>query len=213
MTTIHLVRHASHADVGRVLTGRLAGRPLTSAGRDEAAALAVHLKSVPLRAVLTSPRERTMETAMAIAAAAGVSPQVDERLDEIDFGAWAGRSFVDLQGDLDWEAWNVRRGSARPPGGESMSEAQARIVTAVEEVAARWPDGTVVMVSHADMIKAAVAAAIGLPLDLIHRFEINPASVSVIEAGPHGLRLLSLNGRPAEITAAVFDQPHSSVPA
>ncbi|NAZ37558.1 histidine phosphatase family protein [Rubellimicrobium sp. CFH 75288] len=195
------MRHAAHADLGLRLTGRAEGVPLRPLGRFQAALLARRLAAEGPDAVRTSPRERARETAQAIAQAAGLTPTVDPRLDEIEFGAWTGRSFESLAGDPDWEAWNARRGSARPPGGESMAEAVARIAALAADLAEEEAGGgarRIVLVTHADMIRGLVAHVLGLPLDNLLRLEVGPASVTRIEAGPGWARLTGLNDLPRE---------------
>lgn len=190
---LSLVRHASHADVGLRLTGRAPGRPLTPEGREEAAAVARLLAAQGVTGVRTSPRARAFATAEAIAAEAGAPLATDPALDEVDFGAWTGRSFESLSGEPDWDAWNARRGSARAPGGESMAEAADRIEGLVRDLAQAGGEGHLALVTHADMIRALVLRIEGRPLDEILSFEVAPASVTRLLAGPEGLRLLAVN--------------------
>jgi probable phosphoglycerate mutase len=179
MAVAYLVRHAAHDLLGRTLTGRRPNVGLNDAGREHAQRLATRLRRGRPAAVLSSPLERCLETATPIARACGVSLEPSEALHEIDFGDWSGRSFEELHGDPAWAFWNACRGAACCPGGESMLQAQARIVRRLE----RLPAGDVVMVSHGDVIKAALCWALGLPLDFVHRFEISPGSISAIELG------------------------------
>ena len=76
-----------------------------------------------VRALFSSPRQRTQETAAPIAATLGLPVQTVAALDEIDFGTFTGRNFADLDGDPDWHRWNAERGSVRCPEGETMVEA------------------------------------------------------------------------------------------
>lgn len=191
-----LIRHAAHADLGRRLTGRAPGVGLTPEGQAQAAALAAALATEGLAEVRTSPRDRACATAAAVARAAAAPLRIDPALDEIDFGDWTGATFAALDGRPDWTAWNAARGSARPPGGESMAEATDRIAALAARLAAGREGGRVALVSHADMIRGLVARALGLPFDNLLRFEIGPASVSRLEAGAGGLRVLTLNESP-----------------
>ena len=194
--TILLVRRAAHADLGRRLTGRAPGAALTPEGCAQAAAVARALAAEGLAEVRASPRTRTRETAEAIARATAAPLRIDSALDEIDFGDWTGASFAALADRPDWTQWNARRGTARPPGGESMAEAAGRIAGLVARLAADRPGARIALVTHSDMIRGLVATVLGLPLDNLLRFEIGPASVSRIEAGPWGMRVLSLNESP-----------------
>lgn len=192
-TQIFLVRHASHSDVGLRLTGRAPGALLTPAGRQEAAAVARRLGSLGLDRVLTSPRERARATAQDIASEAKVPLRVEEALDEIDFGDWTGAAFETLEGHPLWTRWNQSRASARVPGGESMAEVAERAGALVDTLAQGLDGLRVALVTHCDVIRAIVAGVLGLSLDNLLRLEVAPASVSRIEAGPWGARLLSLN--------------------
>ncbi|WP_181703856.1 histidine phosphatase family protein [Chthonobacter albigriseus] len=190
---LHLVRHAAHGHVGHILSGRQPGLSLSDRGRAEAGSLAHALARLPLDAVHASPRERAVETAEAVAAPHGLAVEIAPDLDEIDFGAFTGRTFDDLADDPDWRAWNDDRDTARCPGGETMAEAQARILRHLAVLARRHQGGVVASVTHADMIKAAVVHVLGLPLAAIHRFDVDPASVTTLSLGDAPPRLVSLN--------------------
>lgn len=192
-TTVLMVRHATHDRLEKVLCGRMGGVRLGEAGQDEARRLAGRLGGEGLAAVYSSPLERAVETATPIAEAAGVELSIDDGLHEIDFGAWNGAAFDDLEGDPRWDVWNRERAGARAPGGESMADAQARVVGWLSRMVEDHPDRTLAAVSHADVIKALIAHALGLSLDGIQRFEISPASVSVFAAGDWGLKVCSIN--------------------
>ena len=179
-TTLHLVRHAAHGLLGRVLAGRMPGVGLSEEGQAQAARLADTLASRPIQAVLSSPLERAQATAAAIAARHGLPVQTDPGLDEIDFGAWTGAAFDDLDGRPDWHAWNCFRSFAPTPGGETMVAAQARALAAVARARAAHPDGEVVMVGHSDVLKAVLAHFLGMPLDLLLRIELHPAHRCVV---------------------------------
>jgi probable phosphoglycerate mutase len=196
--TVFLVRHAAHDRVDRVLCGRMPGVGLGEAGRRQAEALARRFAAPGsgggVDAVWTSPLQRARETAEPIAARLGLRARASDALCEIDFGAWTGRAFDDLRDDPRWRRWNEARGSgARPPGGESMAEAQARAMAEVERARAEHPDGAVALVSHGDVIKAVLAGVLGLSLDAHARFEISPGSVSALAVWDGGGKVLSMN--------------------
>jgi broad specificity phosphatase PhoE len=196
--TIFLVRHAAHDRVDRVLCGRMPGVALGEAGRRQAAALARRFAGQAVDAVWTSPIDRARETAEPIAGRLGLSARIGDGLSEIDFGGWTGLPFDVLRDDPRWRRWNEARGSERPPGGESMAEAQGRAVAEVERARAEHPDGRVVLISHGDVIKAVLAGVLGLPLDAHGRFEISPASVSALAMWEGGGKVLSMNETAAE---------------
>jgi len=192
---ILLIRHASHTELGRVLSGRRRDISLSHDGLEQAEIVADLLGVEPIAGVYSSPRERAYYTARDIAEPHSVGVQVLDGLDEVDFGDWTGKSFDDLEGDPLWCAWNEERGSARPPNGESMGEAVARAVEALEEVARLNADKTVAVVSHCDIIRGVLAHYLGLPLDNLLRFDVDPASVSRLKVGSWGARVVSVNER------------------
>lgn len=195
--TILLVRHAAHAQLGRVLTGRGGDVPLSPAGHAQAQTLAERLAAGRLDAVHTSPVRRARETARAIAGVSGIAETLAPGLDEIDFGAWTGKSYADLSADPEWQEWNTRRAQGSAPGGETMRGVQHRVLAHLRGAARQSAGAVIAMVSHADVIRAAVAGVLGLPLGRILGFDIDPASVTRIAAGSWGERVMSLNERGA----------------
>jgi broad specificity phosphatase PhoE len=193
MTVVHLIRHASYDQLGRVLAGRTEGHALNATGRAEAARLAEVLAERKLAAVVSSPMQRARETAAIIAASHRLAVLEIAGLNEIDFGEWTGMTFEALRDAPGWAAFNTFRSTAPIPGGETMLAAQARAVAAVAGLAARFPEAEVAAVSHGDIVKAVVAHALGVPLDLFHRIEIQPASRSVIALDACMVRVLGVN--------------------
>lgn len=191
--TLLLIRHAAHVHLDRLLSGRLPGVALSDEGRAQAGRLGVRLAGEGIDAVACSPLDRTRATAEAIAAACGIAVEPIGGLIEIDMGAWTGRAITELEGDPDWTAWNSARATARIPGGESMAEAQARIVGVLGELAKRGGGRRIAVVSHSDMIRAAIAHVLGLSLDNLLRFDVSPASVTRVVWGDWGARLMTLN--------------------
>ena len=193
MTTLFLVRHAAHDLVDRALCGRMAGVRLGEHGRTQAERVAVRLSHETVAAVQSSPLERARETAEPIAQRLGLGVEVADALNEIDLGEWAGRPFDELRDDPRWALWNAARSVTRAPGGETILEVQARVVAHMEAVRARFPEAAVVLVSHADVIKAALAYCLGLSLDSLQRCDVAPASLSSVVIGDWGAKVLSLN--------------------
>jgi probable phosphoglycerate mutase len=198
-----LVRHGHTATTGKALPGRAAGLHLADRGRAEAEALAAdigRLKAVA--AVYASPLERARETATPIAAARRLPVQIDGGLSDCDSGEWTGRALRDLRKTPEWRIVQRYPSGFRFPGGESLAEMQARVVATLGRLVARHPGETLVVVSHADPIKAAVAHALGTPLDLFQRIAIAPASVTAIAYRPDGPTVLTVNSRGDGLAAA-----------
>ena len=171
----------------------MAGVALSAAGVAQAEALALRLGGMAIAAVLSSPVQRARETAAPIARALGREVMVEAGLDEIDFGAWTGCTFEALEGQPAWQEWNRRRGSAGCPGGETMLAAQARAVEAVWRAGEMFADRQVVMVGHQDVLKAVLAYILGVSLDHLERFSLDPASRSVVTLFEDGGRVEGVN--------------------
>ena len=199
---LHLVRHGHTEALGRTLTGRSPGVRLSELGREQASRVALGLSGEPIARVFSSPRLRTRQTAERIADAAGCIVDIEDRLDEIDFGAWSGRDFSDLDGDEAWSAWNATRSLAATPGGETMLQAQARAVGFVQQLRDRRSDASFVLVSHADVIKSVLAYLLGMPIDLMQRIEISPAGRSEVVFEGGDVRVLGVNVRPGALPHA-----------
>ncbi|MHA6720606.1 histidine phosphatase family protein [Sphingomonas sp. RS6] len=193
-TRVHLVRHAAHGDVGHTLTGRGGAAALTPEGRAQAQGLASRFaRRGPIARIHASPQTRAAETAAIIGARIGVGVDSVDALDEVDFGEWTGRSFAELEHDQRWSEWNEARGRARAPGGETIADVCARAVGHIEAIARRGVSGTLVCVSHCDVIRAVVAHYLGLSFDRMLAFDVDPGSVSTLLVGKWGSRLLKLN--------------------
>jgi probable phosphoglycerate mutase len=181
-TTVLFVRHGTTATTGSVLPGRAPGLHLSERGIEQAAALAERLKELSRKpaALYVSPLERARETAAPIAAAFKLRPVVDKGLLECDFGLWTGKRLATLARRPEWRAVQHSPSTFRFPEGESFSEMQVRMWSAVTKIVARHRNRTVIVVSHADPIKAAVTYAQGVPLDLFQRTVISTCSLSAV---------------------------------
>src|SRR5215210_6384313 len=190
MLTLLLVRHALCDHVGRLIAGRTPGIHLNEAGRAQARELSLRFAALPIAAVYSGPLERSRETAGPIAEALGVPLGQADGLDELDFGEWTGRSLEELESEPLWRAFNTFRSSTRIPGGELAGEVVGRALDEVSRFERKHPKRLVVAVSHGDVIRSLVAHYAGMPIDLLLRLEISPASVSAVRIQDHGPRLL-----------------------
>ncbi|HYC03562.1 MAG TPA: histidine phosphatase family protein [Azospirillaceae bacterium] len=195
MTHFLLVRHGSHDLLGSTLAGRMEGVGLSASGREEAERLAGVLERAGITRLLSSPVQRCRETAAIIATRIRVPVEPTPEVTEVDFGEWTGRRFAELEGDPRWLRWNAFRSGAVTPGGESMQQVQLRMVTHLERIRREEPTGTVAVIGHADPIRATLAWALGMTLDLMLRLEVAPASLSRLELAEWGVRVLSVNER------------------
>jgi len=199
MTTFLLVRHGETDAVGRSIMGWAPGWHLNENGRRQAERLGARLAELPIRAIYTSPLERAVETAQAIAGHHGLAPQTDPDFGEFHAGEWQGISLEDLGKRDDWRRFNTIRSLTRAPGGEIAVETQARVVRKLHALAGRHDRETVAVVSHGDPLRAGIAYFLGIPLDMLLRFEVHPASLSVVELGEWGSKVLCVNDRGGEL--------------
>ena len=204
MATVLLVRHGLTAMTGPVLAGHTPGVHLDERGRAQAEAMSARLAPVPLAAVVTSPLERCVETAAALLPGRSLTSSLEPRLAEVRYGDWTGKPLKELAKQPLWRVVQAHPSAAVFPGleGEALAGAQSRAVSAVREWDARiaesaGPDAVWLACSHGDIIKAILADALGLHLDLFQRIVVDPCSVSVVrytDTRPFVLRVNDTGG-------------------
>jgi probable phosphomutase (TIGR03848 family) len=201
-TLVLLVRHGQTATTGRLLPGRRRGIHLSDAGRRQAEAVASRIGRLPrVAAVYASPLERARETAAPIARACHRVVRAERGLIEVDVGAWSGASLGRLRRRREWQVVQRYPSGFRFPGGESFAEMQGRVTSVIARLVTRHGGETIVAVSHADPIKAAVAHALGTHLDLFQRIAIAPASITAITYRSEGPIVLMLNSMDGDLSA------------
>ena len=188
-----LIRHGLSDAVGRWLAGRREGVPLNPAGRQQAEQLSAALRWAPLTAIYTSPLERAVDTARPIARVHELTVETREALTEMDFGAWTGKSFAELSASPDWQAFNSDRCHACPPGGEPLVEVQRRIVEELVGLSRQHAGQVIAVVTHAELIRCAIASFEGCSLDDVRALEISPAHVSTVGIAAGVRRVLSID--------------------
>ena len=203
-TTILLVRHGQTPTTGKLLPGRAAGLHLAEQGRQQAARAAERIAELPtVAAVYCSPLERARETAAPIGKALGIKPVATKGLLEADFGDWTGAELKALFKLPEWRTVQKAPSTFRFPGGESFTEMQLRIVNELDRLRRAHPNQTIVCVSHADPIKAAMAHALGTHLDLFQRIVISTCSISAIAWSLDGPIALTVNSTGGPLTDLV----------
>jgi len=173
------------------------GVGLSERGRGDVEAVAQRFAHEEIDALYASPLQRTRETAEIIGRRLDLPIGFRHDLLEIDFGEWTGSTFDAIRDHPNWPLWSQHRSIAKVPGGETMRQVQRRIVEALMELHQSHPDEIVLLVSHGDVIRAALVFALGMPLDLYGRLEISLASVSTIRLDGSGIRVLGMNEQPA----------------
>ncbi len=203
MGTLLLIRHGrTDANANGILAGRTPGVVLDEVGRSSTVALAERLKGVNIAHVVSSPLERTRETA-SLLFKDSFDIALENRLLECDYGDWQGAKLSELAVHELWPIVQQRPDEMIFPNGESMNDMSARASTAAREWDAKLTtehgDKVVwVAVSHGDIIKAICADAMGLPLRKFQSLLIEPASVSVIHYSESGSAVSKLNDTGSE---------------
>lgn len=193
--TVLLVRHGqTDHNRARRFNGR-GDTVLNAHGREQAAALASFLQNLPLAAAWSSPLLRAQQTAAAVTGPRGLSVGLDARLAELDQGDLEGQPTADAirQHAAFFAQWQADPGAARVPGGETMAEAQARMLSALADIAAQAPRGgpPVLVVSHNMAIAAALCGLEGAPLRRYQSYGQKNAAVTVLSADGARLRIVA----------------------
>ena len=184
-----------HGQTPMSVEKRYAGRsdvPLTDAGVQQAAAAAKRLASAGLSVIVTSPLLRAVQTSAEVAAVTGAPVVTDDGFAEADFGAWDGLTFAEVR-----ERWPAEvtewlaDPQVAPPGGESLTDVNGRVILALHRVLAGRERERVLIVSHVTPIKTLVTAAIGAPPAAMYRMHLDVAALCEIDwyaDGPAVLR-------------------------
>ena len=207
MTRILLIRHAhSVANERAILAGRSAGVVLTSKGAEQAEALALRFRDVPINKILSSPLERCHLTIAPLLAAipnkARPSVETSEDLSEVDYGNWTGKKLTTLYRQKLWKVVQNHPSEMYFPEGEGLAQMQVRAMRALRLAAAG--KGTQLLISHGDVIKSIVAGVLGTHLDNFQKIVIDPASITVLDFDGSTFRLLTLNNTASPITEFVI---------
>ncbi|GAA1725418.1 histidine phosphatase family protein [Aeromicrobium alkaliterrae] len=208
MATVILVRHGrTTANASGLLAGRTPGVLLDETGEEQVDATGERLAVVPLVALVSSPLERCRQTTEAIARRQATRPPltVDDAISECDYGEWQGRSLADLAGEDLWKTVQQHPSAAAFPGGESIHTMQSRAVAAIRAhdaavTAEHGSEAVWAAVSHGDIIKAVIADAYGMHLDLFQRVQADPASVTIIRYGRSRPHVVSVNTHAGDLS-------------
>ncbi|EFO81657.1 Phosphoglycerate mutase [Oscillochloris trichoides DG-6] len=193
VTQVLLIRHGTNDWVGGRLAGWTPGVHLNAEGQQQALALSERLGDLPISAIYSSPLERCVETANTLAQPRGLPIRLVEQLGEVRYGEWQGGELKELARHKLWPGVQFYPSGTRFPNGETLGEAQMRVVQAIDTLRNQHPEQTIIICSHADLIKLAVAYYIGIHIDLFQRLVIDPCSLTALRFERMGPRLLTLN--------------------
>lgn len=192
-----LVRHATCERMDEMLLGRTVDAPLDARGMQQAAAMAraliAQLGALRELLIVASPRRRAQQTAAAIAAMVDAEIVTSQDIDEVDFGEWSGRTFLQLADDPDWRRWNEERSCACTPAGESIAAIRERVLRHLRRLQDEYPGRSIVIVTHAEVIRALVLHWLEASVDGYHRLVISPASWTRVSIGDWGVRIDGIN--------------------
>ncbi|MFO1501437.1 MAG: histidine phosphatase family protein [Verrucomicrobiota bacterium] len=193
MNQFFLIRHGTNDLVAKAIAGWSPGVHLNDQGRREAERLADRLAKSGIDRICSSPLERAQETALPLARAIGLEVETVKEIGEVQFGGWTGKTLDELEADPHWQQWNTCRTNCRPPGGETLLEVQCRFITFIQQLCESVPGEKIALVSHGDPIRTVILYYLGLSLDLVHRFEISPASVTIFNLGDCTAQFQTIN--------------------
>ncbi|RDI19939.1 putative phosphomutase (TIGR03848 family) [Rhodococcus sp. AG1013] len=205
--TVILLRHGrSTANTSRTLAGRSLGVALDDVGVEQAKGLIDRLSGVAIAEIVQSPLLRCEQTVAPLAIDRGLTPRTDERLAEVDYGQWTGRSLNDLVEEPLWRVVQQHASAAVFPDGEGLAQVQARAVAAVREHDRRLAeehgrDVVWIACSHGDVIKSVLADAVGSHLDGFQRIVTEPASISVVRYTATRPFVLRMNDTGSDLAA------------
>lgn len=213
MATVILLRHArSTANGSGVLAGRTSGVRLDQHGAQQAADLITRLAGIDLAAIVQSPQLRCRQTLAPLLTARRQSAVTDARLSEVDYGEWSGVELQKLVKDPLWRVVQTHPSAVTFPGGERLASVQTRAVTAIRShdalvTAEHGPEAVWLACSHADVIKAVLADALGMHLDAFQRIVVDPCSASAVRYTETRPFVLRMNDLSADLTGIVPPKP------
>lgn len=187
-----LIRHGN-SEAAAYAPGRMNDVHLSDEGKKQAARLAHHLQDYKIDRVISSPLDRTLETAGIIATYLKIKAEVMDSLLELDLGDWTGMTFQQLERNSSWKMYHSNRSTVRIPGGEMFIETQKRMIHVIEELKAGYPDSTIALVSHGDPIKSVICYYAGIPVDKSNDIDIDTASVSMLAIDDYNAEIKFVN--------------------
>jgi len=197
-TRLVLIRHGEvESRYQKVFGGRI-DMELSPRGHEQARQVADYLRLARFDALYVSPLKRARQTVVPIADAVGLEPKVIPDLREVDFGVWTGLTWDEVRARHGVNAYDWLRELDRGgiPEAEPVEPYLARVRSAVDQVRGRHPGQTVAVVCHGGVIRAILGILLSLPLPTTAHFEVDYASVSVVDCRSHRVEVQLLNFTP-----------------
>lgn len=182
MTTFLLLRHAhSEANHKGILAGRISGIELSETGTLQSSQLVEAFSSYRIDRIICSPLERCKDTIAKTAAVRKRRIFTNAAFIEMNYGSWSGRSLKDLTKEKDWKKIQKSPSTFTFPKGESFSSAARRVERELGKLARQYPNESILIVTHGDVIKMALQISNGGTLDNFQKFVVDTCSLSEIE--------------------------------
>lgn len=194
MTRFLLIRHGlSEANIEGILAGQKIDSPLTSRGHQQARQLSKSLSELKITTLVSSPMLRCRQTLEPLRILLGKRIHLDESFVEMDYGLWSGMRLKKLRQEQLWKTIQKQPSKVTFPEGESFQSAQRRVSRGMRQLSQRYPNGTVIIASHGDIIKMALSWALSSPLDEFQRIIIDPSSISTVTVQPNHIAVEGIN--------------------
>jgi 2,3-bisphosphoglycerate-dependent phosphoglycerate mutase len=190
------MRHGqAESNVNRILAGRHMESHLTEYGRQQVVDSAKQLmKNIAIEKVYVSPVARTVETAQIVCQVLGTDYVIDERLYETDMGRLVGMNYEEVTtkyGDVLTRFYSDYDPVLESFGVEAFASVKRRITTLLDDLLEKHEQHNVLMVTHLDPIKAALASLLDLSPEALYRWNIRNASLTILK---HESKIYSISG-------------------
>ena len=182
MTTVFFLRHAeSTANRNGILAGRIPDISLSERGFKESKKLVKTLSDLEFDLIISSPIQRCVETLTPFLKRSGKNLTLEPGFQEMDYGNWSGKELKILSKKPEWKSVQSNPEVFRFPKGESFKEASQRVSAALERIEKQYAKKRILVATHGDIIKLAVALTLGLPINNFQKLIVDPASISTID--------------------------------
>jgi probable phosphoglycerate mutase len=179
------MRHGqAENNISRTLVGRHIESHLTAQGRQQVTDTSKQLKSIPIAKIYVSPVIRAIESAEIVCKSLGMDYEVDERLYEIELGKLVGMNYEEVTrkyGDLFLRFYSEHDPVLDGFGVEPFAEVKQRVKSLLDYSLKQHEDSNVLMVTHLDPIKAALSVLLDLRSEVLYRWHIHNASLTILK--------------------------------
>lgn len=183
LTRLFLIRHGEVEEKYQQVFGGRIDMELSPLGHDQSRSMAEYLKSLKFNRVYTSPMVRVRQTAIPILKASGHEPVIIDQLREVDFGAWTGFKWHQIQEEfgLDAEDWLTHLEEGNIADAETAKQYTSRIGNGLRRILSESTGTNVVVICHGGVIRMLLSLLLEFPLASMNRFEVDYSSLTVVE--------------------------------